>query len=93
MIWLGAKLTAREEISAQIMAERDTHPIGYSDFVLLWRALPSNERDLSLFAGPCAGKYFMGTQIDPKSSLTGTGSSFSSTKHCLLIREQETVSE
>ena len=34
-LWIGLKLTASEVISAQIGAERDTYPIGYSDFVLM----------------------------------------------------------
>ena len=63
MIWLSPVLTASEAISAQIRAERDTYPTGYSDFVS-WRALLSNERNLSLLAGSCMGKNFMRTQID-----------------------------
>ena len=39
------------------------------------------------------GKYFMRTQIDPKSSLTGTGSSLYLNKHFFLIRERETIWE
>ena len=76
MILLVSEFTAIELISAKIRAQSDTYPIEYSDFVL-WKALPSNERDPSLEAGSCIGKYFMRTKIDPKSSLIGTGSSLS----------------
>ena len=90
MIRIGPDLTTSKVISAQVRAERDTYPVGYSNLIL-WKALPSNERDL--LGRSCMGKYFMRTQIDPKSSLTGTGSSFRINKHFLLIRERETILE
>ena len=43
MTWLSPVLTASEAISAQIRAERDTYPTGYSDFVHGGRYSQMNE--------------------------------------------------
>ena len=68
MIWLGPDLTASEVISAQIRAERDTHPNGVLRFFLS-EIFPYQQDHVW-------GKSFMRQQIDPKFQLTGTGSSF-----------------